>query len=205
MDSFQGFYYHQMRDFVKPDATVAERIKTLSILIVRFRITLLQLRKTMLLIRELSLTIPSYKDLQDVETELMSRCTEIEHSLRILMEPILQNIDFGHNRLNHWGVSTEDIRLGYCKLEEVIAYDIYDKPIRFGRKFIVLLNDFTDPTLGKFYSGELIPWSVASNFIDDIPESKGKMKGLYDAVIGSIELASRYRAKKHLLHDKETS
>jgi hypothetical protein len=187
-----------MRDFVKPEATAISRIEYYSILLRNIKVTLLQLRTTKLLIRGLGFNNPNFSDLDDVEMRLMCRHDEVQNACRLLLEPRFEGINFGHNRLNHWSLSMEDIKCGYCKLEEVIQYDKYGKPTKFGKKFILLLNEYVDPTLGKFYSGELIPIEKAIHFIDDIPEKKDKVKGLYDAVINSATIAARYRATKQM-------
>lgn len=180
---------------MKPNPSVMNRIEYYSILSRNIKITLLQLRKTKLLIRGLNITIPSFNDLNDVESELMKRYQEIENATRLLIEPLLEGIDFGHRYLDHWSLSMYDIKCGYCELEEILQYN-KNAPIRFGRKFIMLVSDYDDSTLGKFYSGELIPFQTAIHFIDKIPKREDKIKGLHDAVIKTIELAARHRAKK---------
>lgn len=186
-----------MLDFVKPNATVIGRIVYYSILLKNIKITLLQLRRAMLMLRGLSITIPNYKDLKEVETQLMYRANEIQFACMILLKPIFKGIDFGHNTLNHWAISMSDIKRGYCQLEEILQYD-GDKPKRFGRKFIVLLEDFNDGTLGKWYAGELIEWEKAQHFIDLIPEKVTTLKGLYEAVINHTLTAMNYRLSKRL-------
>lgn len=188
------FITNKMRDFVKPDTTVMQRVVKLSLLLRSTRISLLQLRHTMLCIRGLSFSIPSYNDLCNVESELMYRELEIHNACRLLLEPIFMGIDFGHRKLGHWAVSIHDIKYGYSELEEILQYGIDNKPIRFGRKFILLFEDFEDKeTLGKFYSGELISMNVAQHFIATIPKKEDKINGLYDAVVKNFELAARYR------------
>jgi hypothetical protein len=184
--------------FVKPDATAINRVVYYSILLRNIRITLLQLRKTMLLIRGLNITIPSFEDLRDVEQELIHRAEEIQHACRLLLQPLLSGINFGHEKLNHWALSMNDIKCGYCELEEIISYK-NDKPETFGKKFILLLSDYEDSTLGKFYSGELIPLEKAIHFVDNIPEKEDKVKGLYDAMVESITTAMRYRQSKMII------
>lgn len=182
-----------MRYFVKSDASVINRVVYYSILLRNLRLSLLQLRFTKLAIRGLGVTVPSYKDLDTVESELMRREIEIQQSCRLLLEPLFNGIDFGHTYLNHWAVSMIDIRRGYCELEEILQYGANNIPKRFGRKFVLLLDDYTDPTLGNFRSGDLIGIATAVHFIDKIPEKENKVKGLYDAIINNINLAIRYR------------
>lgn len=181
---------------MKPDQKAIDRIVYYSILLRDIKITLLQLRKAMLMIRGLGLTIPSFEDLRNVEEQLLNRTNEVQHACRLLLEPLLGGIDFGHAKLNHWSLSMNDIKCGYCDLEEIIKYNNNDKPTMFGRKYILLLNDYKDSTLGKFYGGELIPYEKAVHFIVDIPQKKDKIKGLYDAMIHNIEIAMRFRQSK---------
>jgi hypothetical protein len=74
----------------------------------------------MILIRGLSVTIPSYTDLKEVEVELIRRSEEIQNSCKLLLFPLLDGIDFGHRYLNHWALSMSDIKCGYCELEEIL-------------------------------------------------------------------------------------
>ena len=181
---------------MKPSPTVMHRLEYYSILSRNIKITLLQLRKTKLLIRGLSLTIPSFNDLNDIELELIRRHEEIENASKLLIKPLLEGIDFGNERLDFWTLSMNDIKCGYCELEEILQYDERGRPTKFGKRFIMLISDYNDPILGKFYSGELIPFQTAIHFIDNIPKKKDKLKGLHDAVIRTIELAARHRAKR---------
>lgn len=183
-----------------PDKTVINRVIYYSIISRDIKITLLQLRKTMIMIRGLGLTVPSYKDLKDVELELMYRANEIENSCRILLSPLFENIDFGHKYLNHWSFSMNDIKEGFCRLEEIVQYK-NGKPHIFGRKYILLLHDYIDESLGKFYAGELVSYEKAVHFIDNIPPQKDKVKGLYDAIRTSIDIAVRYRTSKPLSNE----
>jgi hypothetical protein len=155
----------------------------------------------MILIRGLGLTVPSYKDLIEVETELINRANEIQHSCMLLLTPLLEGIDFGHKYLDHWAIPMSDIKNGYCELEEIVQYK-EGKPLLFGRKFILLLYDYEDESLGRFYGGELIELSKAIHFIDNIPQKKDKIRGLYDAIISSIQLASRYKISNKLFKDE---
>jgi len=189
-----------MIDFVKPDKSVINRVIYYSILIRDIRVTLLQLRKAMIMIRGLRITVPSFSDLREVETELIRRQNEVMQSCMLLLSPLLEGIDFGHKYLNHWVVSMHDIKQGYCELEEIIAYK-NDRPNIFGRKYILLFDDYEDSTLGKFYSGELVPLEKAIHFIDNILPKKDKSKGLYEAVAESINLASRFRTSKLLSNE----
>lgn len=186
-----------MREFVKPNATAINRIVYYSVLLRDIKITLLQLRRTILMVRGLGVTVPSYTDLKDVEVELIRRAGEVQLACRLLFMPLLEGIDFGHEHLNHWAVSMQDIKRGYCELEEILKYKD-DRPELFGRKFIMLLRDFSDPTLGTWYAGELIPFEKAVHFIDSIPENKEKLKGLYDAMVQGIGIAIKYRLSKVL-------
>ena len=120
---------------------------------------------------------------------------EVMQSCRLLLFPLLEGIDFGHNYLNHWALSMFDIKQGYCELEEILQYS-NNKPKMFGRKYILLLEEYNDLTLGKFYGGELIPLERAIHFINDIPKKKDKSKGLYEAMVDNITLAMRYRTSK---------
>ena len=110
-----------------------------------------------------------------------------------ILLPLLEGKDFGHRSFNHWAVSMNEIRDGYCEFEEILGYS-ETKPM-FGRRYILLLRDYEDSTLGKFYGGELIPYSVATHFLSNIPKKEDKIKGLFDAVIYDIEMAMRYRNK----------
>lgn len=181
-----------MRDFVKPNATVMNRVIHYSILQRDIKVALLELRKTKLIIRGLGLLTPNFNDLNEIEMQLIRRSEEIQNACKILLLPLFDGIDFGHKYLNHWALSMPDIRKGFTELEEIIQYKD-DKPIIFGRRYIILLYDYTDPTLGIFYSGELIGLEKAIHFVDNIPEQKDKVKGMYDAVLDSIHIASRYR------------
>lgn len=172
------------------------RVEYYSILSRNIKITLLQLRKTKLLIRGLSLTVPSFNDLNDIELELMRRHEEIENASKLLIKPLLEGIDFGNEHLDFWTLSMYAIKCGYCELEEILQYDERSRPTKFGRKFIMLISDYNDSILGKFYSGELIPLQTAIHFIDKIPKKEDKIKGLHDAVIQTIDLAARHRAKR---------
>jgi hypothetical protein len=189
-----------MTCFVKPNQTAINRIVYYSILQRDLRVTLLQLRKAMIMLRGLAFTIPSFNDLRAVELELISRSEEVQNNCKLLLLPILGNIDFGHKYLNHWAISMNDIKNGYCELEEIIQYK-HGRPLIFGRKYILLLYDYQDSTLGKFYGGEIIELAKAIHFIDNIPPQKDKVKGLYDAILNSIELAMRYRTSNTLSHD----
>ena len=178
---------------MKTDQSVINRIEYYSILLRDIRITLLQLRITKLMIRGLSMTVPSYSDLNNIESELMRRGEEVQNSCRLLLQPILEGIDFGHAYLNHWAISMIDIRRRYCELEEILQYNGNHIPKRFGRRFILLLDDYEDPDLGIFRSGELIAIATAVHFIDNIPPKKGKLKGLYEAIVYKTNIATRYR------------
>jgi hypothetical protein len=152
----------------------------------------------MILIRGLGVTIPSYNDLKDVELELMRRSDEIQNSCKLLLFPLLDGIDFGHNYLNHWMLSMDDIKCGYSELEEILKYNTQGFPQIFGRRFILLIRDYKDPNLGNFYAGELIDWVKASHFVDEIPKQSDKVNGLYDALLHSYMVASNYRTSKTL-------
>jgi hypothetical protein len=186
-----------MRDFVKPDSTVIERVIYYSILVRDIRITLLQLRKTKIMMRGLGIMNLNFNDLTENELKLIHHDEEIQNACKQLLLPLFEGIDFGHKYLNHWVIPMSDIKQGYCELEEILQYKS-NRPLLFGRKFVLLLGDYTDPTLGKFYSGELIELSKAIHFIDKIPPKKDKVKGLYDAIRNSITLASRQRSKIYL-------
>ena len=183
-----------MRYFVKSDASAINRVIYYSVLLRDIKLTLLQLRFTKVAIRNLSLTVPSFNDLNNVESELRRREIEVQQSCKLLLQPILEGIDFGHDYLNHWAVSMIDIRRGYCELEEILRYS-NSKPAHFGRRYILLLQDFKDPILGNFVSGNLIDITTAIHFIDRIPENKSRPRGLYDAIINNLNLAIRYRTK----------
>lgn len=190
-----------MIPFVKPDITVINRVIYYSTLLRDIRITLLQLRKTMIMIRGLGLTIPSFNDLNNIEVQLIRRMQEIEAICKQLLQPLFEGINFGHEYLNHWAIPMSDVEKGYCELEEILQFKDH-RPILFGRKFILLLQDYEDTTLGKFYGGELIELSKAIHFIEKIPgKVNNKKKGLYDAIRDSIELALRYRTSKTLSNE----
>jgi len=178
--------------FVKPDITVINRVIYYSNLTRKARLSLLQLRKAMIMIRGLNFTIPSYNDLQSVEIELMRRLLEIQNASRLLLEPLLEGKDFGHKYFNQWTFSIPEIEQGFCALEEIKGYKDA-KPYMYGYKYILLLRDYEDQTLGKFYGGSLIPLTIANNFIDNIPQKKLASKGLYNALINSFEMALRAR------------
>jgi hypothetical protein len=179
--------------FVKPDASAIKRIVYYSTLLRDIRLTLLQLRRTKLLIRNLGVTVPSFEDLNDVEVNLLRRAEEVKQASRLLLEPILEGIDFGHKRLDFWCFSVEDIKNGHCKLEEILNYDASGKPLMFGRRFILLLEDYSDETLGKFYAGELVPLEKAIHFIDKMPVKETKVHGLREAMLQNIEEAMKYK------------
>jgi hypothetical protein len=181
-----------MRPFMKPDATVINRVIYYSILIRDIKLTLLELRKTKLLMRGLAIQNLNFNDLTENELKLINNMWEVEKSCRLLLEPLFEGINFGHKYLNHWSLSMSDIRKGFAELEEIKQFKD-SRPLIFGRKYILLLYDYTDKSLGKFYAGEVIELEKAIHFIDDIPERKDKVKGLYDAILNSIQLASRYR------------
>jgi hypothetical protein len=181
-----------MREFVVIDPTIMTRVIYYSILHRDIKISLLQLRMTKLAIRNLRTTIPSFNDLNDVEIELMHRSDEIQQSCRLLLEPLFEGIDFGHKYFNHWTIPIRDIRQGYCELEEIKQFKDR-RPLIFGRKYILLLYDYTDSSLGIYKAGRLIELSHAIHFIDSIPPRKDKVKGIYDAIVANFELASRYR------------
>jgi len=183
-----------MIDFVKPDASVVKRLEFYSILMRDIKITLLQLRKTKLMIRGLRISSLTYSDLDEVEMKLIHNLEEVNNSCKRLLHPLLGGFDFGHERLNHWGFSIADIKLGYCKLEEILEYN-KNKPVRFGKRFILLLDDYKDPTFGSYAAGDLINIATASHFIDDIPPRKNVNKGLYQAIIQSMVMAMNYRNK----------
>ncbi len=182
---------------MKPDKTVINRVIYYSNLTRESKLALFQLRKTMLAIRGLKFTIPSFNDLKDVEIELMRRIEEINMSSKLLLEPLFEGIDFGHKLLNNWTLATTEIEQGYCELEEILQYNM-GRPYMYGRRFILLLRDYVDPTLGKFYAGELIELVKASHFILNIPVIKDTKRGLYNAIIGSIELALRKNIHKSI-------
>lgn len=186
-----------MRYFVKPNQTVIERVIYYSILIRNIRITLLQIRKTMLMVRGLDIQNLTINDLKENELVLLHAIDEIQAACKQMLSPIFENIDFGHDYTNHWAIPMNDIKNGYCELEEIIQFK-EGKPIVFGRKYILLLYDYIDPTLGKFYGGELIPLHKAIHFIDNIPKQQDKVKGLYDAIINSLVLATRTRNSNQL-------
>lgn len=192
-----------MLDFVKTDKTVVSRLIYLSTLLWKIKLTLLQLRRTMLMIRDLNLMVPNYKDLIEVEMQLIRRQDEIQNSCRLLLSPILMNIDFGHQKLNHWALSTNDIKRGYCELEEILTYNTKGNPVIFGRKYILLLVDHKDPILGEFVAGELLPLVNALAILDNIPEKKSVATGLYNAVLGSMQIALNYRTSKSIFKRNE--
>lgn len=181
-----------MRDFMKPDPTVISRVIYYSILIRDIKITLLKLRETKILMRGLRIQNLNFSDLNDNELKLIHNMEEVEHSCKLLLEPLFEGIDFGHKYLNHWSLAMSDIKKAYAELEEIKQFKD-NRPLIFGRKYILLLFDYTDSTLGKFYAGEIIELSKAIHFVDDIPERLDKVKGLYDAMLNSTQLALRYR------------
>ncbi len=189
-----------MISFMKPDKTVINRVIYYSNLIRESRLALFQLRKTMLAIRGLKFTIPSFNDLKDVEIELIRRIEEINNSSRLLLEPLFEGIDFGHKFLNNWTLSTTEIEQGYCELEEIKQYN-NGRPYIYGRKYILLLRDYTDATFGTFYAGELIEFVKADHFISNIPIIKDTKRGLYNAIIGSIKLALRSNVHKSITNE----
>lgn len=190
-----------MRYFVKPNQNVIDRVIYYSILRRDIRVSLFQLRKAIIMIRGLRITIVSSPEMRDTEMELIRAVDSLENSCRLLLEPLFEGINFGHKYFNHWSIPMHDIHKGYCELEEIIQYK-EDKPVIFGRKYILLLYDYTDSTLGKFYGGELIELSKAIHFIDNIPEKKDKLKGLYDAITSSIELSMRYHRTSNILSNE---
>jgi hypothetical protein len=182
-----------MIPFVRTDASIMRRIVYYSILLRNIKIALLQLRFTKLMISDLGMPIPSHNDLNNVESQLMSRERQLQQSCKLLLSPLFEGIDFGNDYLNHWAVSMIDIKRGYCELEEILQYDIKHRPKMFGRRFVMLLEDYKDPTLGIYRSGELIKISTAIHFIDNIPESNDKVKGIFDAMINNINMAMTIR------------
>lgn len=187
---------------MEPDPTVINRVIHYSILLRNIRLTLLELRKTMILIRGLSFTVPSYKDLKQVEEQLQNRAEEVQRACKSLLLPLFEGIDFGHDYLNHWAFSMNDIKYGYCELEEILNYGSDNKPKMFGRKYILLLRDYKDQNLGIFKAGTLINWVTASHFLNDIPEQPSKVKGLYDAIVSSMLMATNYRISKNLFKNE---
>ena len=182
---------------MKPNQTVIERVIYYSILIRNIRITLLQIRKTMLMIRGLNIQNLTINDLKENESVLLHSIEEIQTACKQMLVPIFEGIDFGHTYLNHWAIPMSNIKNGYCELEEILQYK-EDKPLIFGRRYILLLYDYIDPSLGKFYGGELIELSKAIHFIDNIPQQPDRVKGLYDAIINSLMLATRTRTSNQL-------
>ena len=148
------------------------------------------------MIRGLGLTVPNFEDLRKVEEQLISRASEIQQACKLLLQPLFMGIDFGHDRLNYWTLSMNDIKFGYCELEEVVRYNSEDVPKIFGRKFILLIEDYDDSTLGKFYGGELIAYEKAVHFLPNIPKKEDKIKGLYDAMRHTLQIAMTYRQSK---------
>ena len=188
---------------MKPNQTAVDRIIHYSILLWDIKLTLFQLRKTMLLMRNLNFTSPTFKDLTEVEMALKRRETEIQYSCNILLDPLLEHKDFGHKKLGHWSVSVGEIAQGYCEYREILAYD-NDKAIEFGKEYILLLTDYEDNVLGKFYKGELIPFTIAQHFIDKIPPRKIRPKGLYEVLVQTIERAILTRSSKQFDNDQKT-
>lgn len=186
--------------FVKPDISVIERIIYYSTLTREARLTLFQLRKTIVAIRGLKFTVPNYTDLNDVEIQLIRRIAEIQNSSRLLLEPLLEGKDFGHKYLNNWIISISEIEQGFCAFEEIKGYKDA-KPYLYGNKYILLLRDYVDKSIGKFYGGSLISLTTAEHFINDIPKLEVPTKGLYNAVIKSIELALRQNISKPLSNE----
>jgi len=187
-----------MINFVKPSKTAMNRIIYYSILIRNIRLTLLQLRKTMLMIRGLSVSAPHFTDLRDVELNLIHNQLQIQQACKLLIEPLLNGIDFGHKHVDNWSVNMRDIKQGYTELEEIVRYGSKKQSQIYGRKFILLHENFTDSTLGIFYSGELIELQKAIHFIDKIIPKSDKQKGLYDAMVNTTAMAMRYRTSKLL-------
>lgn len=186
-----------MIPFVKPDSTVIDRVIYYSILQRDIKVSLFQLRQAILMIRGLRISSISSKtnELSTLEVELLRTKDELETVTRRLLEPLFEGINFGHAYFNHWTIPMRDLKRGYCELEEIVRYIQHtDKPdeLVYGKKYIMLLHEYNNPTLGKFYAGELIELSKAIHFIDLIPEQKDKQKGLYDAITSSIELSMRY-------------
>lgn len=177
--------------YVKPDITVINRIIYYSNLLREARLALFQLRKTKVAIRGLAFTIPDFRNLYDVEMGLMRRIEEIKYASELLLKPLLEGKDFGHKYLNYWSFSITDVEQGYCEYEEILKYKD-GKPNIYGNKYILLLRDYPDPTLGLHYGGTLMNFATASHFINDIPRVQTNTKGLYNAIISSIELPLKY-------------
>ena len=186
---------------MKPNETAIDRVIRYSLFLRDVRLTLLQLRKTAFMIRRLDLPTIPFNNLLDVEASLKRTEIEINTKCKLLLEPILRGIDFGHNRLNQWWLSTPEIEKGYCELEQILKYDTNNKPIMFGKQYILLLYDYTDSTLGLFYRGELIPYTTAIHFINNIPKKKVKIDSLYKVLMQTIETAIKHRSIKYLKND----
>lgn len=167
---------------MRPDSKAIERVIYYSYLHRDLNLTILQLRRTKLMLDNLRIFNINPNDLDEIETNLLSRRDELQNAARIIMQPLFENIDFGHSNLNHWVFSTKDIERNYCRLEEILRHKgVVSDPI-YGRSFVMLLEDYTDPSLGKFYCGELINLSVAIHFLDSIPKRKQRPKNLYDSM-----------------------
>jgi len=174
--------------FVKPDITAINRVIYYSSLTRESRLTLFQLRKTIVALRQLNFSIPSFNDLKYVESELIRRMDEIQNASKLLLEPLLEGKDFGHKYLNIWTFSASEIEQGYCKYEEIKGYK-NAKPYLYGQNYVLLLRDYEDPTLGLFYGGSLINFTIAEKFIDNIPVKPWPLKGLYSTISKTIEIA----------------
>lgn len=179
---------------MKPNQTSINRVIYYSILIRNIKLTLLQLRYTKVLMRGLDIMNLNFNDLNENELKLIHNMDELQNACRLLLFPIFDGIDFGHKYLDHWAIPMNDIKNGYCELEEILQYK-EGRPLIFGRKYILLLYDYSDSTLGKFYGGELIELNKAIHFIDNIPLQKDKVKGLYDAILTNIAFNIRQHSK----------
>jgi hypothetical protein len=197
-DSSWGFLiFVNMEDFMKPDINVVIKVTQYSLLIRDLRLTLLQVRRAILMLNNLRIPIHNKEEMRNLESELLYKLEEVERSCKLLLQPVFGGIDFGNDKMNHWHFSSEDIRNGYCRLEEVLHYK-NDRPVSFGRRYILLLEDYTDNVLGKFYGGELVPLETAVDFLDNIPVRTEKVKGVFDAYINNLSLAMSYRTKRLL-------
>lgn len=168
--------------FMRPDAKAIDRVIYYSYLNRDLNLTILQLRRTKLMLDNLRIFNINPRDLNDIELSLLSRRDELQNSARLIMEPLFEGIDFGHSELNFWTFSTKDIERNYCRFEEVLRRKGVTNTQIYGRSFIMLLEDYTDPTLGKFYCGELINLSTAAHFLNNIPKRKHRPKNLYDSM-----------------------
>lgn len=175
-------------DFVKPDINAINRIIYYSELVRKTKLSLFKLRHTSNCMAGLRFALPSFHHLKYLELELIHAIQETQKASKRLLLPFLEGKDFGHEYLNHWVFSVDEIKNGYCEYTEIISYE-KKRPKVFGHRYILLLRDYDDLTLGKFLGGSLLPYSTAVHFIDDIPKNNVIIHDIYNAITNSIKTA----------------